>query len=242
MKTRYLIGLAVLMAGCSGGQTSGGDDGGQSQAQLKQAAAEAKASGNAQGDVCAAKGWYGDHECDTFCPELDSVDCTPNAPGGAVHCAEFVETANGYCSRKAEDPCINQDPDCDNAVGPEPMPTEPIACTLISQLPDGVCKTDPNDPCVRYSDPDCSPDGGNSGSGTPSDPGSVPGGTPTDPGTPGSTPPSEPTDPGVPSSPPDPGTGTPPGAVCAAYIQLPDGVCSRDPADPCIFQDPDCVK
>ena len=28
--------------------------------------------------------------------------------------------------------------------------------------------------------------------------------------------------------------------ACAAYIELSDGECKREPSDPCIFQDPDC--
>jgi hypothetical protein len=31
-------------------------------------------------DVCQKNGWYGDGECDTFCPEFDIADCFGQAP------------------------------------------------------------------------------------------------------------------------------------------------------------------
>jgi hypothetical protein len=240
MNTKYLTSLVLLVVACSGGQTTGGD-GGQTQAQLKKAAADAKASGSAQADACVAHGWYGDGECDRFCQDVDSVDCTPSDGGDPVHCAEFVEIANGFCSRIAEDPCIGQDPDC---AGVEPLPTEPpgdpLICPAIAMLPDGVCGAyDANDPCMFYADPDCA-------AVDPLPPGSGDPGTPDDPGT----------DPGVPACKvaPEPADGVcskdandpclaadPDCAVgCAAYIELPDGICKRDPNDPCISQDPDC--
>lgn len=253
MKIKILTGLMLLATvACSGAQTTGGDQGDQSVAELKKAAAEASASGNAQGDVCGTSGWYGDGECDTFCQDDDSVDCVPD-PGG-VHCAEFIEQSNGYCSRVANDPCIAQDPDCRGQIEPG-TPDDPITCTLIAQLPDGVCTPDPTDPCVFYQDPDCSASG-NGGSGTPSNPADPdkPGSSePSDPSTPGSTDPTTPICKAVPEDadgtcsrePNDPCRALDPDCVpdvaCAEYLEVPDGVCKRDPADPCIFQDPDCA-
>ena len=206
MKTIYLTSLVLLMAACSGGHTAPGD-GGQTHAELKKTAAEAAASGATSSDVCGDNDWYGDGECDTFCRDADSVDCAPDCVGGVV-CAAFIEEANGYCSRTAEDPCIGQDPDC---TGGNVLPDEPIACPAIAELPNGVCNRDSDDPC-RSQDPDCPVQGGGSGS----NPGMGGGG----------------------SVPGDPGMGG--GVACAEYIEVPDGVCARDPNDPCIFQDPDC--
>jgi hypothetical protein len=248
MKTKLLTGWLLLVVACSGAQTTGGEDGGkQSVTQLKKAAADAHASGNAQGDVCGESGWYGDGECDTFCRDQDSVDCVPD-PGG-VHCAEFLEQPNGYCSRVPTDPCISQDPDCEPGSIEPGHPGDPngaINCTLLLQVADGVCRPDPEDPCIFYQDPDCS-----SGSGSGS--GSSGGGTEPYPGMP-----TEPVDPSAPvckavpesadgtcsREPSDPCLALDPDCVpavaCAEYIELPDGVCKRAPADPCIFQDPDC--
>ena len=268
MKTKFLTGLVFLAAvACSGGQTTRGDEpGGQSVTELKKAAAEAAANGSAQGDVCGTKGWYGDGECDTFCQDADAVDCVPD-PGG-VHCAEFIEQPNGYCSRTPSDPCISQDPDCKGT------PDDPIVCTLISELPDGVCKADPTiDLCAFYQDPDCQ---GATDPGTPDDPIICPaiaelpdgacqadpttnpcgyyqdpdcsmgGGVPSDPGTPICKAVPENADGTCSREPSDPCLALDPDCVpdvaCAEYIELSDGVCKRDPADPCIFQDPDCAQ
>jgi hypothetical protein len=219
MKTKYLTCLMLLAVACSGGQTTGGDQGGQSTAQLKKAAAEAHANGTAKGDVCGAEGWYGDGECDTFCQDADATDCG---------CLLILETPNGRCDRRADDPCISQDPDCvPSGVHPTPgdpgTPLEPIICPAIVQLPDGVCRPDPSDPCVFYEDPDCNQTGaGGSGAGGSSAGGSSAGGSSPGGGASGGTP------------------MDPPGVVCAEYIEEPDGICKRDPKDPCIFQDPDC--
>jgi hypothetical protein len=222
MKTMYLTSLVVVMmtAACSGAQTQGGDEPGQSQNELKRAAAQAMADGSAEGDVCGQNRWYGDGVCDTFCQDADVADCSVGC--GGVVCALFIEESNGYCSRKAEDPCISQDPDCVDAVPPDPAPypgDEPVACAAIAEIGDGVCKRDPADPC-RFQDPDCTVDV------HPIEPPGMGGGS--EPGDPGGGGGSEPTDPAVPP------------IACAEYIELSDGVCGRDPADPCIFQDPDC--
>src|SRR4051812_3693345 len=153
MNTKYLTSLVLLVVACSGGQTAGGE-GGDSQAQLKKAAADAKANGSSHGDACQEHSWYGDGECDRFCQDVDSLDCTASV--GGVHCAEFVETANGFCSRIAEDPCIGQDPDC-AAVDPSPpKPGDPLICPAIALEADGVCSANDANPCLFYEDPDCS--------------------------------------------------------------------------------------
>ncbi|MDF3067716.1 MAG: Kazal-type serine protease inhibitor domain protein [Polyangiaceae bacterium] len=236
MKTKFLCGLLLLAVGCSGGQTTRGGDGGESATQeLKRAAAEARASSPRppSGDVCASEGWYGDGECDTFCRDADSKDCTPDSDGFV--CALFLEEANGLCTRRADDPCIGQDPDCAAVVEPA------IECPAIAQAPDGVCKDDPSNVCVYLSDPDC----GRSAPGVPT--------TPTPPiycaaiaqeadGVCKDDPSNECAiyqDPdcwgAIEPSPAEP-------VICAAYIELPDGVCKREKSDPCISQDPDCIQ
>ena len=133
MHTKYLTGLMLLMVACSGGQTTGGDSG-QSEAELKKAAAEAHGKKDAPtGDVCASNGWYGDGECDPFCQDYDSVDCTPDSDG--IACAAFIEEANGFCSRKADDPCISQDPDCGPGSTDPSDPSDPIICPAIALEP-----------------------------------------------------------------------------------------------------------
>ena len=241
MKTRYLTGLLLLLVACSGGQTTGGT-GDETTLQLKKAAADAKATHAAQGDACQEHGWYGDGECDRFCGNVDSVDCTAVSGGPDVACALFLEEPNGFCSRKAEDPCIGQDPDCETMA---PSPTEPgddpIICTAIAREPDGVCDASPEDPCAVYQDPDCSGGGG--------------GAMPTEP----TEPPSEPiicpaialpadgvcaydgkdiclfyADPDcMPLAPTDPG--------CTAPAEAADGVCNPKPnSGSCTVVDPDC--
>ena len=92
-------------------------------------------------DVCADNAWYGDGECDFWCPKADS-DC------GVVDpiCAAFIEEGDGLCRRSDLDPCrTQQDPDCG------------VVCPAFEFLPasDGVCSFDPVDPCVGQNDPDC---------------------------------------------------------------------------------------
>ena len=224
MKTMYLTSLVVLlMTACSGGHTQGGEEPGQSQNELKRIAAQETAAGMADGDVCGQNRWYGDGVCDTFCQDADLMDCGVGC--GGVVCAAFIEESNGYCSRRDDDPCISQDPDCDGDVpiGPTPYPgPDPVACAAIAEIGDGVCKRDPADPC-RFQDPDCAVD--LPGEPVPVDP---PMGGGSSPGSPGGGGGSTPSDPGIPP------------IACAEYIELSDGVCKRDPTDPCIFQDPDC--
>jgi hypothetical protein len=250
MKTMYLTSLLLLVVACSGGQTTGGATGGESKVQLKKAAADAKASGSAQGDACAEHGWYGDGECDSFCQDVDSVDCTP-ATGGEVVCTLILESSDGVCGRKREDPCIGQDPDCANVdPGPSdpivpPMPVPPgLICPAIALKANGVCDADfQKDPCLFYADPDCAgvdplpnepPDGA----------GGTGGSVPSDPGMPSCKIAPEPSDGVCSRAPNDPCVAADPDcptdSVCAAYIEQSDGECKREPTDPCIFQDPDC--
>lgn len=214
MKTMYLTSLMLLLglAACSGGHTTGDEDGGKTRAQLKKEAADAKAAGDTPtSDVCGDNDWYGDGQCDTFCNATDSVDCAPDCGGGVV-CAAFIEESDGACTRDAGDPCIGQDPDCAGSTPPSGG-DEPIACPAIAEVGNGVCDRPANDPC-RFIDPDCA---------TSDDPG-----VPTDPGMGGGSQPGNPG--GMPTDP----------VACAEFIEQPDNVCKRDPADPCIFQDPDC--
>src|SRR4051794_40222013 len=46
-------------------------------------------------DLCAIHKWYGNGECDCWCPEGDRDDCTVGS-GGDVACAEFWSPADGY--------------------------------------------------------------------------------------------------------------------------------------------------
>jgi hypothetical protein len=257
MNTKYLTSLVLLVVACSGGQTAGGQ-GGESEAQLKKLAADAKAKGSSHGDACQEHGWYGDGECDRFCQDVDSLDCTPSVGGDGVHCAEFVEIANGFCSRVADDPCISQDPDC-AAGAPPKAPGDPLICPAIALEADGVCSANDANPCLFYEDPDCS-----AGDPTPPKPPGDPlicpaialeadgvcsandanpclfyedpdcsAAAPPPSDAPGSTPPSDPSAPACKAG--DPNCG-----ACATYIELPDGACKRAPTDPCMFQDPDC--
>lgn len=241
MKTKYLTSLLLMLVACSGGQTTGGP-GDETTLELKKAAADAHAGHTAQGDACQQHGWYGDGVCDRFCSGVDSVDCTPTSGGPDVVCALFIEEPNHYCSRVANDPCIEQDPDCATMA---PLPDDPIACTDIARVANGVCEADPKDPCVFYQDPDCAG----------VDP--VPPKPPTEPITctaiaqeadgvcktdandpclfyqdpdcagVGPLPPDYPSDPGQPA--------------CKVAAEPADGVCSRPATDPCLAADPDCV-
>lgn len=269
MKTKYLTSLLLLVVACSGGQTTSGG-GGETTLKLKEAAANAKASGTATGDVCQERSWYGDGECDRFCTNVDSVDCTPITGGDDVVCAAYIEQENGKCDRSPTDPCIGQDPDCD----------DDLVCPAIAEESDGQCQHDAKDACAFYQDPDCSAvdpmptdppgddpiicpaiaqeaDGICPKYNTDVDPCAFyqdPDCTGTDPmpGDPGEVPPSPPSCKIAPEAadgvcsrePNDPCLAADPdciGVACAAYIELSDGVCKREPNDPCIFQDPDCL-
>ncbi len=70
------LSLAVVFAGCSSDGASSGAGGGAADAALSKTDAKARAGkGDDGGDLCEEYGWYGDGECDTFCPEQDTADC-----------------------------------------------------------------------------------------------------------------------------------------------------------------------
>jgi hypothetical protein len=242
-KMKYLGALGLLLGAC-GGQAAGDGGAQPNQVALKKAAAESVANGTATSDPCTANGWYGDQVCDTFCKDKDT-DCIPKDRTSTV-CAEFEEAPNGLCSRKPNDPCIFQDPDCNTDMPPSTGPTTPIqgpvVCAAISETPDGTCKRPTTDPC-RWQDPDCEnviscPDIAGVSDGVCSLPVSDP---------------CRGIDPDCvsivqpPPIPPDTGSGgdsggSNPGSgvVCAQYVMAPDGVCSLPADDPCLFHDPDC--
>ena len=89
MKSRYLAALLLLVAGCSGSTTEGPTASG-SELERKRIAAEEAADDS--GDVCAQNEWYGDGQCDSFCPGADT-DCVPSSD--PVVCADFEETPDG---------------------------------------------------------------------------------------------------------------------------------------------------
>jgi len=155
-KMKCLGALGLVLAACGGQAATDGGTTKPDQSALKKAAAESVANGSAPSDPCAANGWYGDKVCDTFCQDQDT-DCVPNDATATV-CAEFVEAPNGICSRKSDDPCIFQDPDCPQAEKP-PQPTKApgsglVVCALFLEASDGQCSRPASDPC-RFQDPDC---------------------------------------------------------------------------------------
>jgi len=242
MKSRIFAALFVLAAGCSGATS---DDNGTSNGELerKRIAAEQTADGTSTGDPCAENEWYGDGVCDSFCAKADT-DCVQPDPGGGggdepVYCAAFSETLDGVCSRPDDDPCRFQDPDCTGDQPVVPDPDDPVACAAISEVSDGVCKRPDDDPC-RFQDPDCIEP-------IPVDP--PPGGYNCDLSMvsceivePVCADGEVPTANGLCYGPcvPKDQCADPGGVVCAAYIEEPDGVCSRPADDPCRSQDPDC--
>ncbi len=238
MKTKYLCALALVMAACSGKEVSSPSSGEDTLA-LKKAAAEAASQETANGptpsheDVCAAHAWYGDGVCDTFCTQNDS-DCVLG--GDSTVCAEFIEQADGTCSRPENDPCRFQDADCAGQTPPSSGDGGTV-CATISEVSDGVCKRSDTDPC-RFQDPDCQQGGGSDGN--PGTGGSGAGGSNGG----GIACPAIAMVPNgkceLPAS--DPCRSIDPDCVvaCATFVEQSDGECKRDPYDPCIFQDPDC--
>jgi hypothetical protein len=99
-------------------------------------------------DDCATHNWYGDGECDSWCPQGDPKDCAPST--GGVVCAAFFSPADGYCNRA--DPCgPAQDEDCQKA--PDDPSCDP-GTTQPGTLPsDGKCE--PKSFAEFKSDPDC---------------------------------------------------------------------------------------
>jgi hypothetical protein len=111
---------------------------------------------------------------------------------------------------------------------------EPVACTLISEIPNGVCGRPESDPC-RFQDPDCLP-----GPTPPVDPGGVACAAFIEES---DNVCSRPADDPCKSQDPDcvEGGG---GPQCPLIFLPSDGVCSphpHDPRNPCGSQDPDCA-
>ncbi len=148
--------LAGLAAGCasdSGGrdENAGPSDTAQAKLEAKtnlgraSATSSADAGAPSRADPCALNKWYGDGECDSWCPTFDRGDCSVT-PGEPMACAEFWSPKDGKCDWT--DPCGPvQDEDCGGVV-----------CTAIWKLPDGEC--DPTDPCSKFQDADCQSDAG----------------------------------------------------------------------------------
>ncbi len=263
---RRLIGLLVVTFGCSGAATSSPT--GDSAAKLR--AAQDHARGTSNGDVCSTQGWYGDGECDTFCTNTDTdcVPHAGGGSGEPIVCAAFSEVSDGVCKRPATDACRSQDPDCDAPEGvcalisevPNGSCTRPsndacrfqdpdcntqpgvidcdtaqLRCQTFAAVicPDGQVPTVVNGcygPCVDKSQCD-----GNSGT-VNCDGSQITCQTFAPVTCPEGQIPSVVDHcygPCVPVDQCEP-------VACLAYVEEPDGVCSRNPTDPCKSQDPDC--
>lgn len=226
MKHSWSLLALVLAVGCHGATAP--SDESMSDASQKKAAANRIASGEASADPCAENNWYGDSVCDTFCFDSD-VDCQTS--GAPVYCAEFIEVEDGTCGRAANDPCRFQDPDCNSG-----MPSDPndgVACALYVELGDGECKRSEADPC-RFQDPDCS----TKNEGRDCDTRKVTCQTLVPVTCPEGQVPT--VEDGCYGECVDKSECAP--VACLAYVEESDGVCSRDPNDPCISQDPDCSR
>jgi hypothetical protein len=195
--------------------------------------------------------------CDDGAITCTEIACEP------VVCDEFVEDFDGVCSRFPLDPCLFQDPDCggsangscetagqsfpnrseipsgdtcnscgcyDGTVICTELACEPVFCAELVEESDGVCSRFPLDPCISQ-DPDCG-----SGAGACEVAGQrFPNGA------------------GVPSGDDCNSCACSEGnvictdaacepVVCPEFVEEADGVCSRFPLDPCLFQDPDCLS
>ncbi len=226
---KYLGALGLLLAACGGQANTGSSGSGVDQAPLKKAAAEAVANGSATSDACAANGWYGDKVCDSFCQDKDS-DCVSHEDTATV-CAEFIEASDGTCSRPSDDPCLFQDPDCEQVVHPTPgkPPTSGpgTVCAEYIEEPDGKCSRPATDPCIGQ-DPDCTNGSGGGGVACPAIV-EQPDGKCSLP----DTDPCQSIDPDCVHSHPI--------TVCPTIVEAPDGVCSLAADDPCPSVDPDCI-
>jgi hypothetical protein len=165
-RTLALTFLALVFGACSsaGGEDAVADAKLAARAQLESAMREQQAPDTAVAspivdlpasgkttpvaDVCKERAWYGDGECDAWCPEGDAKDCAPSA--GAVACAEFYSPADGFCNHK--DPCGPvQDEDCATKVDPGVSSCAPDYPT--AHAGDGKCA--PQSLAELKSDPDC---------------------------------------------------------------------------------------
>jgi hypothetical protein len=144
--------------------------------------------------------------------------CVPQSDCAPIACPAIAMVSDGICSLPATDPCLSIDPDCS------------VACAEYIEVSDGTCSRPATDPCL-FQDPDCSsvtvscdlsnvscdmmqPD-------CPADKVLSVSGMCYGPCV-------------------DPSACEP--VACAAYIEAPDGICSRPANDPCISQDPDCLS
>jgi hypothetical protein len=110
---------------------------------------------------------------DGICPDVTDP-CAPPDPD-CLACPEFIEVADGTCSRDPSDPCLFQDPDCVTTCpltpGAVPMADgvcvqngDPCnidpdcqTCAFFAPPPpsDGVCSGVPSEPCSFQGDVDC---------------------------------------------------------------------------------------
>lgn len=176
------------------------------------------------------------------------VTPTPVDPPEPVFCAAVIESPDGTCSRAPDDPCRSQDPDCKD---PQTPPDGGYDCdeshaaclpfVLVQPCPDGQSRTVvgdcfgdcvPTDQCAPI-DPkpayDCDTSKITCQTFAPV---ICPDGTVATVNSDGCYGPCVTPDECLPQDP----------VVCTMISENPDGVCSRDPNDPCIFQDPDCVQ
>lgn len=191
---------------------------------------------------------------DGECTRPDSDPCSSQDPDCSVDCVAMEEMPDGVCEDRPDTRC-GQDPDCS------------VACPAIYIAPDGVCPNDPCDPDCNVPKPlyNCDTSGAMCDMLSPTCPeGQTPsvsnscygpcvpvdqclpvcgggaggaGGGAAAPAAPFIAPPSD----GICA--PDPCGGWDPDCdvACEAYVERPDGVCSRPADDACSFQDPDCV-
>lgn len=97
--------------------------------------------GGGDDDVCAVNGWYGDGECDDFCPQTD-----PDCSGGSEDvCATYGYYGDGECDTF----CAQPDPDCGGGGGTGDV------CADYGYYSDGECDT-----FCAQPDPDCNSSGG----------------------------------------------------------------------------------
>lgn len=182
-RTLALILLSAALGACSDSADGTGADGDAkalARAQVEDAmrdqavssgatapAALPTAAGNSGSarDVCQDHKWYGDGECDAWCPQGDAKDCAPST--GGVACAEFFSPADGFCNRN--DPCAPlQDEDCQKNTDPgepgctPPHPTphapdgnvsSPVVCDAIAYPANGKCEAPPG--CEANDPKDC---------------------------------------------------------------------------------------
>ncbi len=151
-KNWLLIFVLAALGGACG--DSGNNDTAADQSKLKRDARARLSSGSvaSSSDPCANNSWYEDGECDAWCPEGDSSDCTDG--DGPIVCALFFTEADGKCDR--DDPCGPvQDADCQTSGGGSDG-SEPVVCTAIHFETNGKCEAAKG--CERSDPDDCAGD------------------------------------------------------------------------------------